>query len=275
MSMLIRPRFPVVSNSRVSSQKRWRASGGVRSRGWACLSMCLAALMIWTATLAWTPCAQAADVRAHKAEAKVEVEKAQLHYKLGRFEEALKSYTRAFELYEAPALLFNIGQCHKNLQQFDRAVFFFEGYLREEVDADKRAFAEELLATSRIQLERQRAAALRPGPPAPPDFTPPSVKPPMPPVGDSALAPDRAPVSKAERDLPLTAVAPAPAAPILVDKPKTETSSESEPLLHKWWFWTAVGGTAALIATGAIVYANTGTTTTILPTGTVGTLDRR
>ena len=34
--------------------------------------------------------------------------KAQLHYKLGRFEEALNAYTRAYEIYHAPALLFNI-----------------------------------------------------------------------------------------------------------------------------------------------------------------------
>src|SRR5205085_1348650 len=38
-------------------------------------------------------------------------------YALGRFEEALKEYERAFEIVELPELLFNIGQCQRNLEK--------------------------------------------------------------------------------------------------------------------------------------------------------------
>src|SRR5262249_18432563 len=43
-------------------------------------------------------------------QAKQEVKAADIDYRLGRFSEALAGYTRAYQLYPVPALLFNIGQ---------------------------------------------------------------------------------------------------------------------------------------------------------------------
>ncbi len=75
-----------------------------------------------------------------RAQAKAQVKKGQLDYKLARFEQALEDYSKAYELYPAPALLFNLGQCHRNLKNYERAIFFFEGYLREQpkIDPDQR-----------------------------------------------------------------------------------------------------------------------------------------
>src|SRR5687767_11122360 len=77
-----------------------------------------------------------------KADAKARAEKGNTHYKLGRFDDALAEYSAAYEIYPAPGLLFNIGQCHKNLKHYERAVFFFEGYLREKPNAPNRALVE-------------------------------------------------------------------------------------------------------------------------------------
>ena len=104
-----------------------------------------------------------------KAMAKVEFDKAQIQYKLGHFDEALAGYSRAYELFPAPAFLFNIGQCHKNLKNYERAIFFFEGYLRDEKSPARRALAEELLTESKAELEKQQrvsAAAIPGGLPA-------------------------------------------------------------------------------------------------------------
>lgn len=79
------------------------------------------------------------------ARARREVRAADIDYRLGRFGPALAGYTRAYELYPVPELLFNIAQCHKNLKDYDKAIFFFEGYLRDAPNAANRALVEDLL----------------------------------------------------------------------------------------------------------------------------------
>jgi tetratricopeptide (TPR) repeat protein len=218
----------------------------------------VAALLALAVSLALPRPALAADDRDAKAQARAEVAKATLHYKLGRFEEALAAYTRAYELFDAPALLFNIAQCHKNLRNHERAIFFFQGYLREETDPKRRALAEDLLAKSRAELQRQRNEP----PPAPPlplplPATPlveqaPKAEPPK------ALDPARDPV--------------AVPAPVLLAK---DLPAEPRPITRRWWFWTALGAGVLALAGGTVAYYASGQTTVVPPTGTVGTLDRR
>ncbi|MBC8133747.1 MAG: tetratricopeptide repeat protein [Deltaproteobacteria bacterium] len=201
-----------------------------------------------------------------KATARAEVQKAQLQYKLGRFEEALDSYSRAYEIFNAPALLFNIGQCHKNLKHHERAVFFFEGYLREEkkIDARKRTLAEELIAESRAELERQRLATEANSKRAA--------------EAAAAAAPATAPAAVPAAPPPVSSVAavfgtpPPPPSSTPDVAPPNDTA---KPLTRKWWFWTAIGVGAVALVGGSIAYYGTGPTTTVLPGGTLGTLDRR
>jgi tetratricopeptide (TPR) repeat protein len=190
-----------------------------------------------------------------KAEARAEVAKATRNYKLGRFEEALAAYTRAYELFDTPALLFNIAQCHKNLRNHERAIFFFQGYLREETDPKRRALAEDLLAKSRAELQRQRNEPL---PTAP-------LPVPAAPVAEEA---PKAPPPK----LDLPTAEPGAAVPALVAR---EEVVEPAPTTHRWWLWTAIGVGALAIAGGTIAYYASGQTIAVPPTGTVGTLDRR
>ncbi|HEX2659220.1 MAG TPA: tetratricopeptide repeat protein [Polyangia bacterium] len=206
-----------------------------------------------------------ASERSAKAEAKAEVEKAQLHYKLGRFEDALAAYTKAYELFHAPALLFNIGQCHKNLKNYERAIFFFEGYLREERNPEKRTLAEQLIESSRADLLRQRN---EPAPLAPPAPTPLSPTPPSP--TPDAGAPEAGMSEPVHQPAPLPEAFPPPPPPI-VDNPPPQP----EPVTEKWWFWTALGVGVLAIAGGTLAYYATGSTSMVPPGGTIGTLDRR
>ena len=119
----------------------------------------------------------AAPVRADRfSDARRQVAAADIAYRLGRFDEALAGYTRAYELYPVPALLFNIGQCHKNLHDYARAVFFFEGYLRDAPAAHNRVLVEDLLRELRAELARAAPAPAAPDTaPAAPDTAPPPV----------------------------------------------------------------------------------------------------
>jgi tetratricopeptide (TPR) repeat protein len=83
---------------------------------------------------------------------------AMVEYNVGRFERALELYTKAYERYPKPVLLFDLGQCHRQLGHFERALFFFHGYLREQPNAPNRPLAEKLLDDSQKQLDAQKAA---------------------------------------------------------------------------------------------------------------------
>ena len=59
------------------------------------------------------------DARKLTAEATVE-------YNVGHFERALELYAKAYELVPKPVLLFDMGQCQRQLGHEERALFFFK-----------------------------------------------------------------------------------------------------------------------------------------------------
>src|SRR5215831_8145845 len=194
-----------------------------------------------------------------RAQARAQVKKAQTEYKIARFDEALEDYSRAYELFPAPALLFNLGQCHRNLKNYERAIFFFEGYLREQpkIDPDQRALTEDLIVESRAALEHENAVAA-----AVPSFA----------ARPMAAPPARLP-SRASAQL---ALRPQPAAtdhaPTLLAVDRRRPPDDT-PVTHRWWFWTAIIGTA--LAAGAVAYYGTGDPQVVTPRGSLGTLNGR
>jgi tetratricopeptide (TPR) repeat protein len=91
-------------------------------------------------------------------EARALTRKATVEYDVGHFDQALDLYTKAYELYPKPALLFDIAQCHRQLGHYERALFFFHGYLREEPNAPNRALAEKLLQDTQDKYDAERAS---------------------------------------------------------------------------------------------------------------------
>src|SRR5258707_13285580 len=91
-------------------------------------------------------------------EARALTGKATVEYNVGRFQQALELYTRAYEKAQRPALLFNIGQCHRLLGHYEDALFFYHGYLREQPDAPNHTLAEQHIEESQHALDAQRAA---------------------------------------------------------------------------------------------------------------------
>jgi tetratricopeptide (TPR) repeat protein len=108
-------------------------------------------------------------------QAKALTREATVEYDVGHFDQALELYTKAYEIYPKPALLFDIAQCHRLLGHYERALFFFHGYLREEPDAPNRPLAERLLQETQDKYDAERQAhaeSTAAEPPAPAAPTP-------------------------------------------------------------------------------------------------------
>jgi tetratricopeptide (TPR) repeat protein len=95
-------------------------------------------------------------------EAKEHFFKGEKLFALGRFEAARDEYEAAFEAKPLPEFLYNIGQCHRNLGDFESAIFSFRKYIKLKPDADNRDAVEELIDELQDELdEAERDAKQR------------------------------------------------------------------------------------------------------------------
>jgi len=86
--------------------------------------------------------------------AKRHFDRGQKLFNLGKFDEALEEYQQAYEAKEIPAILFNIGQCYRNLGDYEAAIFSFKKYLKLEPDADNREQVEEYIEELETEEEK-------------------------------------------------------------------------------------------------------------------------
>jgi tetratricopeptide (TPR) repeat protein len=110
-------------------------------------------LLAVAAVLFFAVAPAAAEDKATKT-AKKHFAKGEKLFALGRFDDALVEYEAAFEAKPLPGFLFNIGQCHRNLGDYDAAIFSFNKYLRLLPDADDK---DDVLALI-DELEAKQAA---------------------------------------------------------------------------------------------------------------------
>ena len=100
----------------------------------------------------------AADDPALRA-AKLHFERGEKLYALTRFSQALDEYQQAFDAKPIPDFLFNIGQCYRNLGDYDAAIFSYRKYLKLAPDAPNRDKVEQLineLSAKRDQRDTER-----------------------------------------------------------------------------------------------------------------------
>jgi tetratricopeptide (TPR) repeat protein len=122
----------------------------------------------------------AADDKATR-DARRHWEKGEKLFALGRFDEALVAYEQAFEAKPLPGFLFNIGQCHRNLGNYDAAIFSFRKFLKLDPDTAKKdavlELIEELEDKKKAEEDSDRERKLMPVPPErPPGGEPPIYK---------------------------------------------------------------------------------------------------
>jgi len=136
----------------------------------------LALMMLW----AGHPFADEAKERARQ-----HFQKGQTEYDLGNFEGAVAEWEKAYRLFSSPALLFNLGQAHRQLGNTERALFFYRGYLRNDPEALNRAEVERWIAELEAAQEPEPASAPPPEP-AEPAVTA-TAEPPLPSLGRPGL----------------------------------------------------------------------------------------
>jgi tetratricopeptide (TPR) repeat protein len=115
-------------------------------------------------------------------EAKRHFERGEKLYALAKFSAALDEYQKAYDAKSIPALLFNIGQCYRNLGDYDAAIFSYRKYLKAEPDAANREQVEQLISDLEAKKEQSDSARLGLLPPPTPAAQPqPAPAPPPPP----------------------------------------------------------------------------------------------
>jgi tetratricopeptide (TPR) repeat protein len=153
------------------------------------------------------------------------------HYNLAEYDKALDSFKEAYRNYEDPIFLFNIGQCHRQLDHKQEAVGFYRAYLRNAPNAPNRDEVNALIAKLESAIAEENATKRMP-PPSP--IAPAEGPPPV------ATAP--APPSTAE-----------PATALSVGKQAEPPAAARKPVYKRWWLWTIVGVVAAGAAVGAAI----------------------
>lgn len=217
-----------------------------------------------------------------KADAAVHVKAADTQFKLGRFEPALAEYSAAYELFPAPPLLFNIAQCHRNLGNWERAVFFFEGYLRARPNAKNKDLVEDLLTESRRERDKQVASEAAKKAEADAAAKREAEERERLRVEAERVRLEEERKLKVEDERKRLDDERAAAARRVAEEErireqdrqkKAREERDANRFYRQWWFWAAVGGVAA--SAGGTAYYFSGETTVVPPSGTLGGVDRR
>jgi tetratricopeptide (TPR) repeat protein len=106
--------------------------------------------------------------------AKRHFDRGQKLFTLGKFDEALDEYQKAYDASPIPDFLYNIGQCHRNLGNYEQAIFSFKRFLQLDPDAPNRDKVEIIIDELEDKLERDGARKRhveQPPPPPPPRET--------------------------------------------------------------------------------------------------------
>jgi tetratricopeptide (TPR) repeat protein len=221
-----------------------RSSGAVRIAPLLCVplwfvSLAFAALAVLEAREAQA--APAAGAPADK-QAREHFQNAENSFNLGRFPDALADYQAAYEAKPLPGFLFNIAQCYRNMQSYERARFFFRRYLALEPHSPNRRLVEDLIAEMTREMDKADKAG-KPEKADKPDKTEQN--------DDHATPPAEVAVAAAPASVPVLTPPPPPApAPALALESHAPPPAESHPIYKRWWFWTGAG---AVVAAGVIV----------------------
>jgi len=99
----------------------------------------------------------------NKQLAKQLFEKGEQHYQQGEFAKALAFYKRAHTTYRHPAFIFNIAQCHRQLKQWTKALFFYRLFLSEQPAASNKVEVRRRIKQMAKKAAQQAAASKQVG----------------------------------------------------------------------------------------------------------------
>lgn len=162
-------------------------------------------------------------------------------YREGRYEAALQAYQQLYDESGAPSLLRRVGDCHIRLDYFEDGITALEHYLRLDPDANDRALTEDLIQEAVEALnEKERR------------------------IQEEAMLAAREAELEFEQELNRR----------LQAKVALQSVQEDKTVFERWWFWTIVGSVAISTGITALLLTSRDTQTS-LPSGGLGTIDRR
>lgn len=150
----------------------WRLAASLRVHGWSCehLAMRFMVLCLCFAFAVPTTALGAPRSKKEAAEAKLLFETGKKAYNVGDFAKSIADWKKGYELSGDALFLFNMAQAHRQLKQYEPALFLYRAYLRELPNAPNSADVQQRIE----QLEQLLAKAQQPPneaitPPATPD----------------------------------------------------------------------------------------------------------
>lgn len=99
-----------------------------------------------------------AEETTRRARAKAEYEEGVRLYALGKVRPALAKFQAAYQALPSPGYRYHIAQCHRKLKEWKSAIFYYQGYLKDNPATPMAGLVEGHLKTCR---ERLRAEELR------------------------------------------------------------------------------------------------------------------
>jgi hypothetical protein len=191
--------------------------------------------------------ALAAPARADE-DAKAEFERGTALFALHKFSAAAAAFEKAFELRPDPAILYNAAQAHRLSGNKPRALDLYESLLRlYGPKLPNRVEVNNHVRELRHAIEVERHA---------------TGSPPLTPLPEES-------VTTPSRPRPATATPSAPAPVVVAPAPPPP---QKESITKRRWFWPVIGGAAAVVIAGVTVGIVLGTTRTVPPTPTFGSV---
>jgi len=206
-----------------------------------------------------------------REESKRHFDEGQVQYNLGRFDKALEEFTKAYEIMPLPGFLFNMGQCQRELGNCDKAVFFFEGYLRESPSAKNRQLVVELIAEckGKIQAEQEEKRRAEEAARKRKEQVAREIERKR--QEDALLAEQK---KEEARLAAASKLKPLPTEAFLVEAIPSDQVEKTKPIYEEIWFWAIVSGAVAALV-GGTIYTVSQEHGGDGPSGSLGTVDAR
>ena len=109
--------------------------------------------------------AQAKESKASEAKLQQELKEmkehfkaGQTHYSLGEFPEAAAEFREAYRIHNEPAILFNIAQAMRQMNDYRHAYFYYSQYLSQRPDAVNRSEVEQFMDAMKKKMDQEELA---------------------------------------------------------------------------------------------------------------------
>ena len=171
------------------------------------------------------------------ATAREAYDKGMAHYHLEEYDAAIEEWERGFRAKPAPEFLYNIAQAYRLSKRPDKALSFYQKYLRVAPDAKNRDEVQRQMAALQELIDKQKSSAE--GPPQQP----------LPATGVTTPPPTAPP----------PVAPPTPTATSTTGRADLVAQPAEKPVYKKAWFWGVIGGAAVVVAGGVVLGVVLGT----------------